>query len=312
MFYSQSDAHKTRDQASNLAEPPYFFINMPRWLTTCKQSGVQAMLRRRLAVVSHGLVAFSSFGCADTEPVSPQDPSAWAAAAACNQGLSDRAQRPGDAAVATLFYACDGDVCRGDEGFVSHVQQAISVELEAAPEAQIWLESSDERVFRLSDRLSAFDPCASRVVALATLEAGEPGEARLVVRDAAGELDRIPVWVGTEARIVLRVTPREAFAFETPASPIQARPGDSWLLLPELYDVRNALLVGRAQLTWTVTDTSLAAVYDQPEDSGEPLASLTQAAGMVLLEIRQPGKTHVRVQSDSGAEASLALEVTAP
>jgi hypothetical protein len=207
--------------------------------------------------------------------------------------------------VAWLLYACEGDACSGSERFARGLHHAIQLEVEAAQESALVVQSKDPDIASVFDVVSTYDPCANKLRAWATLDAQLVGETSLLVRDAHGELDIIPIAVAEPASIRLRASHAAAFAFEKAVSTLEATEGESWLLFPELYDLDRVLLVGLPPLTWEVDDLEVAEVH-LPRDAP---TSERAVPGAMQVEAKLAGETILRVQSPEGANTRLLLRV---
>lgn len=260
---------------------------------------------RRLALV-WCLGGYALLSAACSEAVEAEPPK-HLAATRCSDALAAEAARPGVAGDAWLLYPCEGSACTGEERFTRGQRHTIQVEAGSSEEAVLLIRSDDEAVAAVFDVVSAFDPCAGKLKAWATLEARSPGETRLTVRDANGDIDSIPIGVAEPAQIRLRATPSESFAFRGPISTLVAAEGESWLLFPELFDARGALLIGQPQLTWSIDDPRIA------ELRTPALAAAPDSAMQGALEVRAKayGETVVKVRAQ-GVETHLRLRVTAP
>lgn len=228
--------------------------------------------------------------------------------AACSSDLEGLTMREGESSVASLLYACEGKDCRGSESFAPRATHGLRVEMLTDSEQDLWLESSAPKVFTLSETSVRFDPCSERSTVHVKMEARAAGTGFLTLRDETGELDRIAIKVAEPATLRFRVTPREQFAFETPPLPLEAKPGESWLILAELYDAEGELLVGSPPLTWTIDHPSVANLSEGPDSPDAALQTVPYAASVALLETRHVGETRVHAQSAS-IRATLSLLV---
>jgi hypothetical protein len=266
-------------------------------------------------LVRHRLIALLGLvlaGCSAPDAKQASEPPLAAPSALCEDNIDVDTVRAGAHGVAWLLYSCDGNACNGEESFTRGIRHAVSFEVAAGPEAALLIESSDPSVAQLADLASAFDPCAQKIRGWATIDARAAGRATLSIRDAAGELDTIEIAVADPDSIRLRTTLASAFAFERPDSTLLVTEGDSWLLLPELFDASGELLLGVPELTWEVDDPQVAELHTAAVDADSALVPELSAFGTARLEAKNEGETELSVRANNGARASLRLRVVRP